>query len=73
MAADEAPGDQGASGREGDHLLRVPRHPEDAATLHVEVFGFAPDVINGDTAASAKHSASRQKRIDAFQAQSNTT
>jgi hypothetical protein len=33
-----------------------------------ESFGFAPDIINGDTAASAKHVASRQKRITAFQA-----
>jgi hypothetical protein len=33
-----------------------------------EVFGFAPDIINGDTSASAKHIASRQKRIRAFQA-----
>ncbi|MGD0188094.1 MAG: SNF2-related protein [Roseiarcus sp.] len=33
-----------------------------------EVFGFAPDIINGDTSASAKHVASRQKRITAFQA-----
>jgi hypothetical protein len=32
-----------------------------------EVFGFAPDIINGDTSASAKHVASRQKRIKAFQ------
>jgi hypothetical protein len=32
------------------------------------VFGFAPDIINGDTAASAKHLDSRQKRIAAFQA-----
>jgi superfamily II DNA or RNA helicase len=33
-----------------------------------ERFGFAPDIINGDTSTSAKSSASRQKRIDAFQA-----
>jgi hypothetical protein len=33
-----------------------------------EVFGFAPDIINGDTSASASHTASRQKRIKAFQA-----
>jgi superfamily II DNA or RNA helicase len=33
-----------------------------------EVFGFPPDIINGDTSASAKHIASRQKRIKAFQA-----
>ncbi|KXU87123.1 hypothetical protein CR51_35910 [Caballeronia megalochromosomata] len=33
-----------------------------------EVFGFAPDIINGDVTASAKHVASRQKRIKAFQA-----
>ena len=33
-----------------------------------ETFGFAPDIINGDTAASSKHVASRQKRIAAFQA-----
>lgn len=33
-----------------------------------EVFGFAPDIINGDTPAAAKHAASRQKRIKAFQA-----
>ena len=32
-----------------------------------EVFGFAPDIINGDTPAAAKHTASRQKRIKAFQ------
>jgi Restriction endonuclease/Helicase conserved C-terminal domain len=32
-----------------------------------EVFGFAPDIINGDTSASAQHVASRQKRIKAFQ------
>ncbi len=32
-----------------------------------EVFGFVPDIINGDTPAAAKHSASRQKRIKAFQ------
>jgi hypothetical protein len=31
------------------------------------VFGFAPDIINGDTSASAGHVASRQKRIRAFQ------
>jgi hypothetical protein len=33
-----------------------------------EVFRFAPDIINGDTSAAAKHVASRQKRIKAFQA-----
>jgi hypothetical protein len=33
-----------------------------------EVFGFAPEIINGDVTASAKHIASRQKRIKAFQA-----
>lgn len=33
-----------------------------------EVFKFQADIINGDTAASASHSASRQKRIKAFQA-----
>lgn len=32
-----------------------------------ETFGFAPDIINGDTAASAAHSRSRQKRLKAFQ------
>ncbi|WP_421376456.1 SNF2-related protein [Paraburkholderia sp. DD10] len=32
-----------------------------------EVFGFRPDIINGDVTASAKHIASRQKRIRAFQ------
>jgi hypothetical protein len=32
-----------------------------------EAFGFAPDIINGDTTASADHVASRQKRIRAFQ------
>jgi hypothetical protein len=32
-----------------------------------EVFGFAPDIINGDVTASSKHVASRQKRIKAFQ------
>jgi hypothetical protein len=31
------------------------------------VFGFAPDIINGDTSASSKRSDSRQKRIDTFQ------
>ena len=30
--------------------------------------GFKPDIINGDTSASASHTASRQKRIKAFQA-----
>jgi len=33
-----------------------------------EVFGYSADIINGDTVASASHSASRQKRIKAFQA-----
>ena len=33
-----------------------------------ETFGYAPDIINGDTAASASHISSRQKRIKAFQA-----
>jgi len=33
-----------------------------------QVFGFAPDIVNGDTSAAAKHVASRQKRIKAFQA-----
>lgn len=33
-----------------------------------EVFGFSPDIINGDVTAAAKHIASRQKRIKAFQA-----
>ena len=33
-----------------------------------EAYGFAPDIINGDTAAAATHVASRQKRIKAFQA-----
>jgi hypothetical protein len=33
-----------------------------------QVFGFEADIINGDTSASASHSASRQKRIKAFQA-----
>lgn len=32
-----------------------------------EQFGFRPDIINGDTAASASHAQSRQKRIRAFQ------
>lgn len=32
-----------------------------------EVFGFRPDVINGDTTTSTKHEQSRQKRITAFQ------
>ncbi len=32
-----------------------------------EAFGFTPDIINGDTSASAEHTASRQKRIAAFQ------
>ena len=31
-------------------------------------FGVRPDIINGDTSASASHTASRQKRIKAFQA-----
>ena len=33
-----------------------------------EVFALQADIINGDTAASSSHSASRQKRIKAFQA-----
>ena len=32
-----------------------------------EAFGFAPDIINGDTAASAQSASSRQKRIKWFQ------
>lgn len=32
-----------------------------------EAFGIAPDIINGDTEASASHQNSRQKRIRAFQ------
>jgi hypothetical protein len=32
------------------------------------VFDYSPDIINGDTIASASHSASRQKRIKTFQA-----
>jgi len=32
-----------------------------------EVFGLRPDIINGDTVTSADHTASRQKRIKAFQ------
>ena len=32
-----------------------------------EEFGIRPDIINGDTSASSKHVASRQKRIKAFQ------
>jgi Holliday junction resolvase len=32
-----------------------------------EEFGVRPDIINGDTSASASHVASRQKRIKAFQ------
>lgn len=32
-----------------------------------EVFRFRPDIINGDTSASSRHTASRQKRIKAFQ------
>ena len=32
-----------------------------------EAFGFEPDVINGDTEASANHQNSRQKKIRAFQ------
>ena len=36
---------------------------------YIEVeFGRAPDIINGDTSASAKNADSRQKRIKAFQA-----
>jgi hypothetical protein len=33
----------------------------------LEEFGIAPDIINGDTAASAKNADSRHKRIKAFQ------
>ena len=33
-----------------------------------QVFSFSPDIINGDTQASAKAADSRQKRIKAFQA-----
>lgn len=33
-----------------------------------EEFALRPDIINGDTSASATHTASRQKRIKAFQA-----
>lgn len=33
-----------------------------------EVFGLAPEIINGDTPAAAQHAASRQKRIRSFQA-----
>lgn len=32
------------------------------------VFNLRPDIINGDTSASSSHTASRQKRIKAFQA-----
>jgi HJR/Mrr/RecB family endonuclease len=32
-----------------------------------EALGYAPDIINGDTSASASHAASRHKRIKAFQ------
>ncbi len=32
-----------------------------------EALGLKPDIINGDTAASASHTQSRQKRIRAFQ------
>jgi SNF2 family DNA or RNA helicase len=32
-----------------------------------EKFGFAPDIVNGDTQASANHERSRQKRIRDFQ------
>lgn len=32
-----------------------------------QAFGFEPDIINGDTAASASHAESRQKRIKVFQ------
>jgi hypothetical protein len=36
---------------------------------YIEVeLGYRPDIINGDTSASASHTASRQKRIAAFQA-----
>jgi hypothetical protein len=34
-----------------------------------EVYGYRADIINGDTTASASHSASRQKRLRAFQAE----
>ncbi len=33
-----------------------------------QVFGFAPDIINGDTSTAANHVASRQKRIKPVQA-----
>lgn len=32
-----------------------------------EVFGYRPDVINGETTTSVRHAQSRQKRIEAFQ------
>lgn len=32
-----------------------------------EVFGYRPDVINGDTTTSVRHAQSRQKRIESFQ------
>lgn len=35
-----------------------------------QLFGFQPDIINGDTSAAATNSASRQKRITAFQQKS---
>jgi Holliday junction resolvase len=34
-----------------------------------DVFGYRPDVINGETTTSSKHEQSRQKRIKAFQAE----
>ena len=45
------------------NIQRLLRHYVD------DVFGFAPDIINGDTSAAASHVASRQKRIRAFQEQ----
>src|SRR5262249_51544851 len=33
-----------------------------------QMFDYTPDIINGETTATASHAASRQKRIKAFQA-----
>lgn len=33
-----------------------------------KTYGYSPDIINGDTTASASHGASRQKRLKTFQA-----
>ena len=63
-----------------DELMRIKEHHEKVIVFcefrgvqrllrHYinEAFGIIPDVINGDTEASASHQSSRQKRIRAFQ------